>query len=439
MLNQWFELARQGTNVRREIAAGLTTFAAMSYILAVNPAILSNSGMDFGAVVTATALASALMTAVMALATNYPIALAPGMGMNAFFTYTICVGMKIPWQAALAMVFCSGALFLVLSITGVRQRIIQAIPQELKLAISAGIGLFILFIGLKNGGVVVSDPVTFVKAGDLGAPVVLLVLAGILLAAILEWRKIRGAMILTIITLTILGLFIANPGGKGMLTTLPEKWLDAPASLAPTFLQLDFHYVFTHLAQVIPLILALLFVDLFDNMGTLIGVTTRAGLLDAHGNLPKIGRALMADASAAMVGSCLGTSTVTSYIESAAGVEEGGRTGLTALVVAACFLLALFVHPVIRIIPAVATAPALVMVGVFMMQSATRLELSDLAKAVPAVLTIILMPLTFSISEGLAIGFLFHVLLKVGIGRAREVTPMGYALGGLFFLHILFR
>jgi adenine/guanine/hypoxanthine permease len=439
MIAAFFNLPAHGTNVRRELTAGLTTFAAMAYVLAVNPAILSQSGMDFGALITATALASALMTAVMALATNYPIALAPGMGMNAFFTYTLCLGMKIPWQAALGMTFLSGALFLVLSLTGIRRLILEAIPGELRIAISSGIGLFILFIGLKNGGIIASNPDTFVTAGKLGSPAVLLVLLGILLAAVLIWHKVRGAMILAILVMTLAGLFIPTPDGGRHLTTLPDHWVGLPASLSPTFLKLDLPYVWQHLAQLFPAVLAILFVDLFDNMGTLIGVSLRAGLLDAQGNLPKIGRALTADASAAMVGSCLGTSTVTSYIESAAGVEEGGRTGLTALVVAACFLLSLFLHPVIAMIPPIATAPALVIVGVFMMQGVTKLQLDDFAKAVPAVLTIVLMPLSFSISEGLAIGFLSYVLLMLGIGRGREVSPMAYGLGGLFLAHVLMR
>jgi len=439
MLDRFFQLSAQGTSVRQEILAGLTTFAAMAYILAVNPMILSAGGMDKGAVVSATALASALMTAAMALATNYPIALAPGMGMNAFFAYTICVGMKIPWPAALGMTFVSGLLFLVLSLTGVRQKIIEAIPHELKIAISAGIGLFIAFIGLKNGGLIVSDPVTFVKAGRLSSPPCLLMLGGLVLAAVLVARRIHGAIIITVIVITLAGLVVPAGDGKGPLVTAPDRVIAWPASLAPTFLRMDLKYVLANLATAFPVILALLFVDLFDNMGTLIGVTARAGLLDEKGNLPRLGRALAADASAAMVGSCLGTSTVTSYIESAAGVEEGGRTGLTGLTVAVGFLLSLFLHPLILMVPAVATAPALVIVGVFMMQSAARLDLRDFVTAAPAILTMVLMPLTFSISEGLALGFLVYVLFMVGAGRHRQVTLVGYGLGGLFLLHLLHR
>lgn len=434
-----FHFSAHGTNFRTEITAGLTTFAAMAYILAVNPAILSSAGMEVGAVISATALASALMTALMAVLTNYPIALAPGMGVNAFFAYTICQGLNVPWQAALAMVFLNGVLFFVLSVTGLRRKIIEAFPFELKVAITCGIGLFIAFIGLKNGGVIASSPATFVTAGNLGAPATLLVLFGVILMAVLHGRRVRGAIILSVLTLTVVGCFLPAAEGPGRLTKLPEKLLDAPASLAPTFLALDFRYVFTHLRESVPLILTFLFVDVFDNMGTLIGVCNRAGLLDRHGHLPKIGRALTADATAAMVGSCLGTSTVTSYIESAAGVEAGGRTGLTSLVVALCFVLALCFHPILRIIPPAATAPALVIVGIFMMQGIAALDLKDFAKAVPAVLIMLLMPLTFSISEGLAIGFVVYVAFMLGTGRGREVPGMGWLLGGLFVLHLVFR
>ena len=424
--------------MRTEVVAGLTTFAAMAYILAVNPQILSTTGMDFGAVVTATALASAVMTAIFALATNWPIALAPGMGLNAFFAFTICGGMHIPWQAALALVFCSGAGFLLLTATGIRQRIVEAIPRELKLAISCGIGLFIAFIGLKNGGLIVAHPATFVAAGNFREPRVLLVLAGIVLTAALHWRGIKGAIILGVIALTVAGCFIPVAAG-GMLTKWPEHFFAAPASLAPTLFAFDFHYLLEHPAQTLPLIFAFLFVDLFDNMGTLIGVCSRLGYLDAKGQLPGIGRALAADATAAMIGSCLGTSTVTSYIESAAGAEEGGRTGLTSLVVSLCFLAGLFLHPLLRVIPAEATAPALVIVGILMMQSTAELDLRDFGKAVPCVLTMVLMPLTFSISEGLAIGFVAYAALMLVAGKAKQVSWIAWLLAALFLAHLWLR
>ena len=438
VLERFFGLQRAGSNVRTEITAGLTTFAAMAYILAVNPQILSTSGMDFGAVVTATALASAIMTAVFGLVTNWPIALAPGMGLNAFFAFTICGAMGVPWPAALAMVFCSGVCFLLLSLSGVRQKIIQSIPHELKVAISCGIGLFIAFIGLQKGGVIVAHPATLVTAGALGSPRVLLVLGGVVLAAVLHFRRVRGAIILSVLAVALIGFFV--PGADGQpLTKRPAALIAWPASLAPTFLKFDFGWLVEHWQQALPLVFTFLFIDLFDNMGTLIGVCARLGLLEKDGSLPGIGRALTADATAAMVGSCLGTSTVTSYIESAAGAEEGGRTGLTALVVSVCFLGALFFHPILRIIPAEATAPALILVGVLMMQSASDLNLRDFAVAVPAVLTIVLMPLTFSISEGLALGFVIYTAFMAGAGRARQISGMAWALAALFLAHLLLR
>jgi AGZA family xanthine/uracil permease-like MFS transporter len=437
-LDRFFKLRERGTNIRTELIAGLTTFAAMAYILAVNPQILSTSGMDFGAVVTATALASAIMTAVFALVTNWPIALAPGMGLNAFFAFTICGAMKIPWQAALAMVFLSGCGFLLLTLTGIREQIVKAIPLELKLAISAGIGMFILFIGLKNSGIIVTSAATLVTAGKLAEPRVLLVLAGIALTAALHARGVRGAIILGVIVLTIAGAFV--PGADHTpLTKAPEHWIALPASLAPTFLAFDFGYVFQNWRQAFPLVLAFLFVDLFDNMGTLIGVCSRLGFLNERGELPGIGRALAADASAAIVGSTLGTSTVTSYIESAAGAEEGGRTGLASIVVSVCFLAALVLHPILRIIPMEATAPALVIVGLLMMQGLAQLDLRDFVMAVPCILTIVMMPLAFSISEGIAVGFVFYCILMLLCGRAREVTWMAWVLGVLFLAHLVAR
>jgi AGZA family xanthine/uracil permease-like MFS transporter len=437
MLERFFSLKEHQTSVSREVVAGLTTFAAMAYILAVNPSILSTTGMDKGALITATALASAVMTAVMAFATNYPIALAPGMGLNAFFAFTLCGAKGIPWQAALGLVFYSGLIFLALSVSGLRKKLVAAIPIELKLAITAGIGFFIAFIGLKNGGVIVANPATFVALGDLSKPGPLIVIAGIIATAVLVTRKTPGAIILVIAALTVVGLFVPAADGKGMVTPIPNGIVNLPASLAPTFLKLDLGYFWTNFLSALPVVLAILFVDLFDNMGTLIGVSKRAGLLDKEGNLPKIGQAFMADAGAAMFGSTLGTSTVTSYIESAAGVEAGGRTGLTVIATAICFLLALFLTPLILIIPAVATSPALVIVGAFMMQGLAELDLKDFEKTAPAFVTILTMPLAFSISEGIAFGLLTYVGLKVGTGKFREVSPVTYVLAVLFLLHFV--
>ncbi|MBS0660009.1 MAG: NCS2 family permease [Verrucomicrobia bacterium] len=432
-----FRLSEHGTTVRREIVAGLTTFAAMAYILAVNPQILGAAGLPVGAVLTATALASALTTAATALLTNYPLALAPGMGLNAFFAFGIVLGAGVPWQAALGLVFWEGLLFLLISLSGLRQKLVEAIPHSLKIAISCGIGLFIAFIGLKNGGVIAASKETFVTLGSLREPAALLTLGGTVLTAVLIVQRVRGAIILVILGITLAGLFIA-PGGKA-LTALQGSPVGLPASLSPTFLVFDLGWAFTHWQKALPLILTLLFIDVFDNLGTLIGVCQRAGFLDRDGNLPNISRVLAADAGAAMAGAALGTSTTTSYIESAAGVEEGGRTGLTGLTVAVLFLLALFFTPLILAVPAVATAPALVIVGVFMMQGVKEIDLDDFALTVPCVLIMLLMPLTFSISEGIAVGFTTYVLLFLGLGRHREVSPLAMVLAALFTLHFLTR
>jgi AGZA family xanthine/uracil permease-like MFS transporter len=451
MLERVFSLKAHGSTAAREVIAGLTTFAAMAYILAVNPLILSQTGIDRGALVTATAIASAVMTIVMALATNYPIALAPGMGLNAFFTYTICLTKGIPWQAALGFVFYSGLIFLALTVSRLRQRIVEAIPFELKLAITSGIGFFIALIGLENGGLIVlnldvvpkhgpavMEASPYLTLGDLGTAAPWLVFIGIILTGILVARRLPGSIVLVILLLTVAGLFIPAADGSGMITKPPGTIFNLPSSLAPTFLKLDLGFFWQHLLTSVPLVLSILFVDLFDNMGTLIGVSKRAGLLDEKGNLPKVGRALMADACAAMFGSTLGTSTVTSYIESAAGVEAGGRTGMTAIVTAICFLLALFLTPLILIIPAVATAPALVVVGAFMMQGLAELDLRDFSKAAPAFMTIVMMPFAFSISEGIAFGILTYVGIKLGTGKAKEVAALTYILAVLFLLYFIF-
>ncbi len=436
MPDRWFRLQAHGTTLRREVVAGLTTFAAMAYILAVNPQILSATGMPFGALITATALASAIMTAAMGLATNYPIALAPGMGMNAFFAFTLCQAHGLPWRAALALTFLSGLCFLGCTLGGIRRRLLEALPREMRAAITGGIGLFLVFIGLQKGGLIVASPATLVTLGRPG-PAPLLALGGILLCLVLTLRRVPGAVLLTLAAVTLAGL--AVPGPAGPLTRLPDRWLSAPASLAPTFLAFDFRYLLAHAGALLPLLLTLLFVDLFDNMGTLIGVTSRLGLLDDRGRLPRLGRALAADACAAMVGSALGTSTVTSYVESAAGVEEGGRTGLTALVVSACFLLALFAAPLIAMVPAVATTPALVVVGLSMAQELKAIDLGDTGTALPALLTALLMPLSFSISEGLTLGFLAFAAARLAQGRARELSAGAWVLAGIFLLHLVFR
>jgi AGZA family xanthine/uracil permease-like MFS transporter len=435
MLNRLFKLDANHTTVGRELQAGLTTFAAMAYILAVNPAILANAGMDKAALVTVTALTAALSTVIMALLTNYPIALAPGMGINAFFTFTIVLGKGVPWSEALGMVFVNGVIFLLLSVTGVREKIVAAIPHALKMAITCGIGLFIAFIGLKNGGVIVANPATFVSHGDFSAPPVALCLAGIVLTAVLVARRVPGAIVLSIAAVTVAGLFVRAGGGKAV-TELPASIISAPASPEPVFLKLTFDFLSNSNAilMALPIILTLLLVDMFDNIGTLIGVTKRAGLLRPDGTLPKAGRALIADSFATLLSALFGTSTVVSYIESASGVEAGGRTGLTSMTTAVLMLLALFFTPLILAVPAAATAPALVIVGVFMMQSITEIDMADFKTAVPAVLTIIGIPLTFSIAEGIGIGLISAALLAVALGESKKMTALAYGLAAIFFL-----
>jgi AGZA family xanthine/uracil permease-like MFS transporter len=435
MLQRLFQLDRNRTTPAREFQAGLTTFAAMAYILAVNPAILANAGMDKGALVTVTALTAALATAIMALLTNYPIALAPGMGINAFFTFTIVLGKGLPWSEALGMVFVNGLIFLALSLTGIREKIIAAIPHALKIAVTCGIGLFIAFIGLKNGGVIVANPATFVGAGDFASGPVALCLAGVFLTIILVARGVPGAIVISIAVITLIGLFVPAAGGT-KVTQLPSALIAAPHSPAPVFLKLTFNFLtsWTAFTVALPLILTLLLVDMFDNIGTLIGVTKRAGLLAADGTLPKAGRALLADSLATIASALFGTSTVVSYIESASGVEAGGRTGLTSLTTAGFFLLALFFTPLILIVPAAATAPALVVVGIFMMQSVIEIDMTDFKIAAPAVLTIFAIPLTFSIAEGIGLGLIAAAVLAIGLGKPKTLTTLGYFIAGIFFL-----
>jgi AGZA family xanthine/uracil permease-like MFS transporter len=434
MLNRLFKLDQHHTTPLREFQAGLTTFAAMAYILAVNPGILANTGMDKGALVTVTAITAALATGLMALLTNYPIAMAPGMGINAFFTFTICLGKGLPWSEALGMVFINGLIFLALSVSGIREKIIAAIPHSLKIAVTCGIGLFIAFIGLKNGGVIVSNPATFVGAGDFSSGPVALCLAGILLTIILVARRVPGAIVLSIAVITLIGLLV--PAGAAKVTQLPGSIIALPHSPAPVFLKLTFHFLTSWAAfsTALPLILTLLLVDMFDNIGTLVAVTKRAGLLAADGTLPRAGRALLADSLATVASALFGTSTVVSYIESASGVEAGGRTGLTSLTTATFFLLALLFTPLILIVPAAATAPALVVVGIFMMQSVIEIPMEDFTVAAPAVLTIFAIPLTFSIAEGIGLGLITAALLALGLGKPKSLTAVGYVVAAVFFL-----
>jgi AGZA family xanthine/uracil permease-like MFS transporter len=422
VLERTFRLAQNGTSVRTEFVAGVTTFLTMVYIVFVNPAILGNAGMDKGAVFVATCIASAVSTMVMALYANYPIALAPGMGLNAFFAFTVVLGYKYTWQQALAAVFCSGAIFFLISVFRIREAVINSIPKNLKLAISAGVGLFLGIIALEEAKIVVAHPATLVTLGDLTQWPAILCLLGFVVIVALNYRKVAGGTVIGILAVTLLGipLGLAHYGGI----------VSAPPSLAPTLFQLDFSRIAEHTFIIV--VFSFLLVDVFDNAGTLIGVAHRAGLLDADGNLPRMRQALVSDSFAAMFGSLIGTSTTTSYIESASGVAAGGRTGLTAAFVAVFFLLALLFSPLAGMVPAYATAAALLYVACVMTQGLAEIEWDDITEYGPAVVTAITMPLTYSIATGVGLGFITYSLAKILSGKFREAKPAVVALAVLF-------
>jgi AGZA family xanthine/uracil permease-like MFS transporter len=431
-LEHFFKLKEKGTNLKTEFIACLTTFAAMSYVLVVNPSILGAGGMPIEGLITVTAIAACLGTLLMALMTNYPIAMAPGMGLNAFFAFTICLTREIPWDAALGIVFWNGILFLLLSVSGVRTKIAEAIPAALKIGVQCGIGLFIAFIGLKNAGLVVDNPATFVSIGDLSEPATLLALAGIILTIVLVIRKVTGAILISVVVLSLIGAFI--PVGDGYLTQHTSQFIGLPDDISSTFFAMDIMYPIEYFAETWDLIFALLFVNMFDTIGTLIGVSRRANLLDEQGKLPKMGKAMTADAVASVMGAAIGTSPVTSYVESAAGVSAGGRTGLTSVFVALCFMLALFLTPLMKVIPLMATTPALIMVGILMMDSFRQLDFDDLTSLATATVALLAMPLTFSISEGIALGFITYVGIMLGTGRYKQVTMITYIMAAVFVL-----
>lgn len=436
LLASLFQFKEKNTNLKKEFIAGLTTFAAMSYVLVVNPSILSASGMPLEGLITVTALAACIGTLLMALMTNYPVALAPGMGLNAFFAFTICLTREIPWQAGLGIVFWNGIIFILLSVTGVRSKIAEAIPAALKIGVQCGIGLFIAFIGLKNANLVVDHPATFVTIGDLSSPTPLLALVGIILTIVLVMKRITGAILISVIVLSTLGAFI--PTSDGYLTQHPESIFGMPESISNTFFAMDLMYPITHFAQTWDLIFALLFVNMFDTIGTLIGVSRKANLLDKNKKLPKMGSAMTADATASVVGAAIGTSPVTSYVESAAGVSAGGRTGLTGIFVALAFLAALFLTPLMKVIPLMATTPALIMVGILMMESIRELDFDDLTSLATASVALLAMPLTFSISEGIALGFITYVGIMLGSGRYKQVNLITYIMAAVFVLRYVF-
>jgi adenine/guanine/hypoxanthine permease len=427
-LNRFFKLTENSTTVRIELAAGLTTFLTMAYIIVVNPTILREAGVPFSGAVFATCVTAAAGTLIMGLVANYPFAVAPGMGLNAYFTYTVVKTMGVDWRVALGAVFISGVVFLVLTLVRIRALIVDAIPMSMKTAVAAGIGLFIAFIGLKNAGVIAPSPSTFVTLGNLGTKPVMLALCGLVITGALISLRIRGATLIGILAVT-LGAIILG------LAPFPPRVVDVPEWRA-TFLQLNLQGALK--LGLLDVIFVFLFVDLFDTIGSLMALGQQAGYLTPDGHMPRVNRALFADASATIVGSLLGTSTAVTYIESATGVSEGGRTGLVAVVVAVLFLAAMFFSPVIGAIPPVATAPALIVVGSLMIRAMVDLKWDDATESIPAFVTIIAMPLTFSIANGLAIGFILYALLKLLTGRVREASPLVYVLAALFVARYIY-
>ncbi|WP_298722343.1 NCS2 family permease [uncultured Oceanisphaera sp.] len=428
MLDKYFHLKELGTNVRQEVVAGITTFLTMAYIIFVNPAILSEAGMDYGAVFVATCLAAAIGCFIMGLLANYPIALAPGMGLNAFFTYTVVLTEGYSWQSALGAVFFSGCIFVLLSLFKVRAWIINSIPGPLKIGIAAGIGLFLALVGLKNAGIIVDNPATLVGLGDVTSLQVGLATLGFFLIIGMAARGMRGAVMIGILIITGLGVAFGDIQYQGIVS--------APPSMMPTLMQLDIAGAFN--IGMLSVIFAFLFVDLFDTSGTLIAVAQRAKLLDEKGRLPRLGRALLADSTASIAGSVLGTSTTTSYVESTAGVSVGGRSGLTAVITGLMFIAALLFSPLAGMVPAYATAGALVYVAVLMLGQLTHLHWDDITEAVPAVVVLLMMPFSFSIANGIAFGFISFVAVKLLAGRAGEVSPVVWALAAMFALKFAF-
>ena len=428
MLQKLFGFNPATMTLRKEIIAGITTFLTMAYILAVNPSILSAAGMDQGAVFTTTIVASVVATLVMAIYAKLPFALAPGMGLNAFFAFTVVLTMGYTWQFALTAVFLEGLIFVLLTLTGLRQKIVDAMPLVLRKAISPGIGLFIALIGLKSAGIVVSNEATLVSLGDLHSPGVLLACFGIIFSAVLMVRNVTGALLIGILATAIIGI----PLG---ITTLGGV-VDTPPSMKPILLQFEWTNILSW--DMLICVFTFLFIDMFDTIGTLIGVSNRAGMMDEKGNIPRLKEAFMADAVGTTVGAMLGTSTVTTYVESAAGVNAGGRSGLTAFTTAICFLLALFLAPLFLAIPAQATAPALVLVGALMMTGIRDIEFDNFREVIPAFVCIAFMPFTYSISDGIMLSYITYVVLQVCTGHGRKLTLPMYVLAVLFVLRYAF-
>lgn len=451
-MENFFKLKEHGTDVKTEVIAGLTTFMTMAYILAVNPSILGATGMDTGAIFTATALASAIGSFCMALFANLPFVLSAGMGLNAYFAYTVVLGMGYSWEVALTAVFVEGIIFIILSLTNVREAIFNAIPASLKVAVSVGIGLFITFIGLQNAHIVVDGSTLVglfsfngsVKAGTFQSEGITVVLAliGLLITAFLVIKNVKGNILLGILITWVLGILCQLTGlyvpnaEAGFYSLIPSGIISAPASVAPTLFKMDFSAIAS--LNFVVVVFAFLFVDIFDTLGTLIGCATKANMLDKEGKLPGIKGALMADAVGTTVGACLGTSTITTFVESSSGIAEGGRTGLTSVVSGLLFILALFFSPVFLAIPSFATAPALIVVGFFMMQSVAKINWSDMLEAIPAFICIFAMPFMYSISEGISFGVISFVVLNALAGKAKKITPLMWVLAVLFILKYIF-
>lgn len=449
-MEKLFKLKEHNTTVKTEVMAGITTFLTMAYILAVNPNMLSASGMDNGAVFTATALASALATFIMAFWANYPIALSAGMGLNAYFAYTVCLGqlqgIDDPWKIALAAVLVEGIIFIILSFFKLRETIVNAIPENLKYGITSGIGLFIAFVGLKGAGVVVSDDSTLVALGNFGRPEVALCLIGILVIAVMNHYNVKGSILWGILITWVLGIiaqltgwYVVDPdaGAASLIPSLSASSF-IPPSISSTFCKFDFAWIGSHVSEFVVIVFSFLFVDMFDTIGTVIGVAEKADLLDEDGNLPRVGRVLMADAIGTVAGSMLGTSTVTSFVESSSGVAEGGKTGLTAMTTGILFLVALFLSPIFLAIPSFATAPALVIVGFFMASSIKKMEFDgDLADAVGGYLAFLMMPLTYSIANGIMFGVLAWFIIKVCTGQLKKIHPVIYIVCALFIIRVI--
>lgn len=443
LLEKVFKLSQHKTNVKTEVIAGFTTFMTMAYILAVNPNILGDPavGMDANALFTSTALAAIIGTLLMAFLVNYPFALAPGMGLNAFFVYTVCLHMGYSWQVALTAVLVEGLIFIILTMFNIREAIFNAIPQNLKHAVGAGIGLFITFIGFQNAKIIVDDPATLLVLGDVTNVVPLLAIVGTIITGILVVKKVKGSILIGIISTYVLGIiaeligwYVPNSELE-MFSLIPGAIVSSPPTIEPIFFKFDFSQVFS--LSFLVVVFAFLFVDLFDTLGTLIGVSSQANMLDKDGKLPKIKQALFADAIGTTAGAILGTSTTTTYVESASGVAEGGRTGLTAAVTAIFFAIALFFSPIFLAVPGFATAPALIIVGFMMMQSVTKIDFTDAREGIPAFLALIFMPLAYSIAEGIVFGVVSYTIINAATGKSKKVHPLMYVLSIIFVLKFI--